>query len=84
MKAFSFFMIILLGIFVVPAMLIMTWLYPIWHGWIKDHGDWADNLLMLIAIIPVSLLVLYAMIIMALFHQGFEDRVAAVFGKKPF
>ncbi len=83
-KLFSFFMILLLGIFVVPAMLIMAWFYPIWHEWIKGHGDWKENILMVIGIIPLSILVLYAMIVMALLHTAFNDRVKAVFGLKPF
>lgn len=83
-KIFTFGILILMGIFVLPAMLIMAWLYPIWHDWIKGHGKWKDNLLMLIGIIPVSILVLYAMIVMAALHPAFETRVAAIFGKKPF
>jgi hypothetical protein len=77
-------MVFLLGIFVVPAMLIMASLYPVWHGWIKGHGDWAGNLLMVVAIIPLSLLILYAMIVMALLHPSFNDRVKDIFGLKPF
>jgi hypothetical protein len=80
----NFVMLFILGIFVVPAMYAMTVWYPLWETWIKEIGSIKNSIPRVLLLIPLSVVVMIAMLIMQLLHKPFEDRVDATFGKKLF
>ncbi len=83
-KIFYFIYFILLGIIVLPAMLIMASLYRTWEAWIKDFVNMHENIIKAILLLPLTILIGYAMMIMAVFHKFFEECVIKTFGRKLF
>lgn len=83
-KLWAIVVFVVLGIFVLPAMFIMAKWYSVWETWIKEMGDIKDSWIRIILLIPLSVLIGYAIIVMQLLHKPFEDKVSTWFGKKPF
>lgn len=76
--------LIILGPIVLPAMWVMAYLYPIWEKWIKENGDLKSNITRLVLILPLTVLVVLALIIYNTLHKPFEDAIGTLFGKKLF
>lgn len=80
----NWLMLIILGIITLPAMLIMASLYRTWESWLKDYSNMSENILKAIFLLPLTILIAYAMMILAIFHKAFDARVASIFGRKIF
>jgi hypothetical protein len=83
-KIFDVIVFLVLGIVVLPAMFVMAKWYPTWEKWIKELGDLKDDWIRIILLVPMSIVVGLAMIIMQLLHKPFEKTIEDWFGKKPY